>query len=128
VNASSKSLFEHQTHVNQLSDMIEDQTDGPAKNELVKVLKNANEHVKDLEEHVSVGKKLIDVKYKSLIELQKKLSLPVQQPFQLAQYKVEPKAPHKKKVTEVLKPKVIKVEPVVKKENVTASLISQLRT
>lgn len=52
VNASSKSLADHQTHVNQLSDMIEDQPDGPAKNELVKVLKNANEHVKDLQEHI----------------------------------------------------------------------------
>lgn len=59
VNASSKSLFDHQTHVNQLSDMIEDQADGPAKQELMKVLKNANEHVKDLEQHVNVGKNLI---------------------------------------------------------------------
>ena len=104
VNASSKSLFDHQSHVNQLSDMIEDQSDGPTKNELVKVLKNANEHVKDLQEHIEVGKKLLDTKYKSLTELEKKLSLPVEKPFKLAEYKVEARVAKKKKAVEVVKP------------------------
>jgi hypothetical protein len=57
--------------------MIEEQTDGPAKTELLKVLKNANTHVADLYEHIGVGKKLIDSEYKTLIELEKKLDLPV---------------------------------------------------
>jgi hypothetical protein len=57
--------------------MIEEQSDGPAKTELLKVLKNANTHVADLYEHINVGKKLIDSEYKTLVELEKKLDLPV---------------------------------------------------
>jgi hypothetical protein len=32
--------------------MLETQDDGPAKNELLKVLENAERHVKELEDHI----------------------------------------------------------------------------
>ena len=57
------------------------------------------------------------------------MSLPVEKPFKLAEYKVEPRVVKKKKVAEVVKPKVEKKqEPAPPKENVTKSLVSQLKT
>jgi phage terminase small subunit len=52
----------------------------------------------------------------------------VEKPFKLAEFKIEPRVAKKKKAVEVVKPKVKKVEPVVPKENVTKSLVSQLST
>jgi hypothetical protein len=47
--------------------------------------------------------------------------------FKLAEYKIEPRVV-KKKPVEVVKHKVKKEEPIVPKENVTKSLVSQLST
>jgi len=49
--------------------MLETQDDGPAKDELVKVLANAEKHVKDLEDHINFGHKLVTQKEAKLFEL-----------------------------------------------------------
>lgn len=52
----------HQEHVNELKGLIQTQDDGPVKEELVRVLTNAERHVKDLQDHIDFGHKLVDQK------------------------------------------------------------------
>jgi hypothetical protein len=53
--------------------MLTTQDDGPVKEELVRVLSNAEKHVRDLDEHVKYGQKLVSQKETKLFELQKQL-------------------------------------------------------
>lgn len=61
----------HQKHVQELESMIGIQPDGPAKEELQKVLDNAHKHVTDLEDHVAQGAKLAAAKESALSALEK---------------------------------------------------------
>ena len=62
VDASGQALVQHVDHVNELKAMIETQDDGPAKEELAKVLSQAEKHVKDLEDHIKFGHNLVQQK------------------------------------------------------------------
>lgn len=57
----------------ELKKMIKDQAAGAAKDELQKVLQNAEKHVEELTEHVSQGDKLVAQKQKELEQIQDKL-------------------------------------------------------
>ena len=71
IEASNKALAAHQKHVKELESMIGTQPDGPAKEELQKVLDNAHKHVTDLEDHVAQGAKLAAAKESALGALEK---------------------------------------------------------
>tara|TARA_B110000285_G_scaffold107511_1_gene122197 strand:+ start:368 stop:994 length:627 start_codon:yes stop_codon:yes gene_type:complete len=71
IEASNKALAAHQKHVQELETMIGVQPDGPAKEELQKVLDNAHKHVTDLEDHVAQGAKLAAAKESALAALEK---------------------------------------------------------
>lgn len=62
VDTSGKALVSHMDHVNDLKAMIDTQDEGPTKEELTRVLENANKHVKELKEHVEYGHGLVDSK------------------------------------------------------------------
>lgn len=59
VDASNQALAQHIEHVNELKIMLQTQDDGPVKEELVRVLSNAEKHVNELDDHVKFGQKLI---------------------------------------------------------------------
>ena len=61
----------HQKHVKELEAMLGIQPEGPAKEELQKVLDNAHKHVTDLEDHVTQGAKLAAAKESALAALDK---------------------------------------------------------
>lgn len=62
MTSSNEALAKHSQHVAELKKMIKDQADGPAKQELQDVLKNAEKHVTDLESHIKKGQELIEKK------------------------------------------------------------------
>jgi len=59
VDQSSELLAEHKGHVNQLKSLLENQDDGPVKQELLRVLENSEKHVKTLEDHINHGHDLV---------------------------------------------------------------------
>jgi hypothetical protein len=71
----------------ELNDMIFSAHDGPVKNELLKVLKNANKHVQELKDHIKEGKDLVKTKETSLTQVQKKLNHKLDPPHVLAEPK-----------------------------------------
>ena len=62
MKASQAALKGHEDHVEELKAIIKAEPDGPAKKELTKVRDYAKNHVKELEDHISQGKKLVDSK------------------------------------------------------------------
>ena len=73
IDESNKALSEHLEHANSLTAMINDQDEGPVKAELLKVLGQANTHIKDLETHIKTGSELIQEKEQKLSAVQKKI-------------------------------------------------------
>lgn len=64
----------HEDHVEELKLIIKAEPDGPAKKELTKVRDNAKKHVKELEDHISQGKKLVDSKESQLDKINTKVT------------------------------------------------------
>lgn len=94
VDASGQALVTHLEHVNELKSMIETQDDGPAKEELVKVLNHAEKHVSDLQDHIKFGHKLVAQKESKLFELQKKINHKLDKAKVFIEYKMpEPFTP-----------------------------------
>lgn len=73
IDSSKKALTNHEAHVKELKEIIKSQPSGAAKQELVKVLENAKNHVSDLEDHIKQGEKLIEVKETSIDQIESKL-------------------------------------------------------
>jgi hypothetical protein len=88
VDASNQALAQHLEHVNELKVMLQTQDDGPVKEELVRVLTNAEKHVHDLDDHVKFGQKLVAQKETKLFDLQKQLGHKLDKPRSFADIKM----------------------------------------
>ena len=58
----------------ELKSIVKAQSDGPAKDELKKVLLNAQKHVEDLEAHIKQGEKLLEEKEETIDEIKTKVA------------------------------------------------------
>lgn len=67
-------MSNHSDHVKELKSIVKAQSDGPAKDELKKVLSNAQKHVDDLEAHIKQGEKLLEEKEDAEEEIKTKLA------------------------------------------------------
>lgn len=68
--------------------MINDQEEGPVRQELIRVLENSEKHVKVLEDHIDFGHKLVDTRETKLFAMQKKLGQKQDQPRRFANVKI----------------------------------------
>ena len=73
IESSKKALSNHEAHVKELKAIIKTQPAGAAKQELVKVLDNAQSHVTDLEDHIKQGESLLEAKENKIEEIESKL-------------------------------------------------------
>ena len=71
IDKSQAALNSHKEHVKELQLLVADQREGPARDELEKVLESAKKHVEDLQEHIAQGERLLAQKGKTLAQPEK---------------------------------------------------------